>query len=388
MFRAGERRPAGPRDVDAWAATLPGLRADALDCLQTTFALVADHAHGPGSHLALGTRLGFARTEPSLDDRLAEARALLGLRVVTREADLRGPELRRLAAGLGPLYVVADAYDLWWVPYAGHSHMAHSFLLTETADGWAVVDAYRNDTEWGEARPGVWEVSPEQLDAAARHGAVAVAVSAGGRPRLDVAAALAANVARLEVAAPDIERRVAEMQEGIGDAAALERLVLEVWLLGRERALHAAWLESLAPPPVAARAAAEHVEAWQQLAAQAYVALHRARRGRPASLALAEELRRLLAADLALARRLAGDRDTSVRAAVLGAIRNTLDVDDLAIEVAPTLRDLPGFSSLRLVEVIERVERRLGVDPLADGITAGDLRDVDALCRLFARVAR
>jgi acyl carrier protein len=70
--------------------------------------------------------------------------------------------------------------------------------------------------------------------------------------------------------------------------------------------------------------------------------------------------------------------------AVLDALRDTLPLDDGAIREAATLRALPGFNSFRLVDVIDRVERRLGVQLPAE-VAADDLQDVEGLCRLFAR---
>src|SRR4051794_25024131 len=51
------------------------------------------------------------------------------------------------------------------------------------------------------------------------------------------------------------------------------------------------------------------------------------------------------------------------------------------------LRDLPSFNSFRLVDAIERVEARLGVELGPDDLGAASLRDVDSLCAAFARVA-
>ena len=151
-----------------WAAALHALQTDALDCIQTTLALVADQLHGAGTHLALGRRCRFpirrgdgdVQVQPTLEERLDEATELLGLRIAEPEGPMDGPALRRHLALNGTLDVVADAYDLPWVPYAGHRHMSHSFLL-EAGDGeYTVVDAYQNDTQWGPAGPGGHEQGP------------------------------------------------------------------------------------------------------------------------------------------------------------------------------------------------------------------------------------
>lgn len=372
-----------------WEAILRAVRADALDCLQTTFAVLADRAHGPGTHLALGARWG---DEPraTLDDRLAEAGELLGLRAVARVPGLDGPELRRLASRKGSLYVVADAYRLSWVPYAGRRHMEHSFLLTASGERLTVVDAYHNDTVYGPARPRACVLSAAEVDAAVRDGALALELQAGSLPRLDAARVLAANAARLRTAAADIERRAAETRVRLADPDGLERFVLDVWLLGRGRRLHAAWLKRDGGDAAADGAMEQRAEEWQRLAARSYVALRRAGRGRPAGPALVDELLRLVRGDVALAEQLASQSGAragpaTVRAAVVGALAVALHVDGAAIGSSASLRDLPGFNSFRLVDVIETVETRLGVELPGDGIASDDLRDVDGLCRLFAR---
>src|SRR3712207_6715024 len=98
----------------AWSPVLDGLAASALDCVQTGLAALADRYCGTGAHLALGARPGFTvSTRPGLpptleapvDQRLAEAADLTGLRVADRREGMDGPGLRRFAAGAGPLYV-------------------------------------------------------------------------------------------------------------------------------------------------------------------------------------------------------------------------------------------------------------------------------------------
>ncbi|NED54159.1 acyl carrier protein, partial [Micromonospora aurantiaca] len=138
---------------------------------------------------------------------------------------------------------------------------------------------------------------------------------------------------------------------------------------------------------------------WQQLATRSYVALRRAQAGRPAAPELADALGALIADHLAALESIAGpaagtvddaapaapDRagDDGVRAAVLGALGDTLDLDGSALRTTDVLRELPGFDSFRLVDVIDRVERRLGVEVPATALSAADLRDVGSLCAMF-----
>ncbi|GIJ80001.1 Acyl carrier protein [Micromonospora phaseoli] len=384
-----------------WTPILTGLRATALDCLQTSFALLADHAHGTGSHLALGARFefrtrerdGLVSVEATADDRAAEAVALLGLRAEGRWMQLDGQQVRRLFETGQPLYVTADAHDLPWCPYYGHEHMRHSFLATAADSGEVtVVDAYHNDTAWGLARPGVWRLPVTEFDAALAGGAHTLAVAADPAPAIHVPGMLAANAERARQARPDIVRYLASLESNLATVDGLHRFVLDVWLLGRARQLHEHWLESTRPE--AATALAGQAQRWQQLSARSYVALRRAQAGRPAVPELADALTTLLDEHLATLEAIAGSTPTTtgdtpqgadgpVRAAVLGALRETLHLDDAGLRSTDVLRDLPGFDSFRLVDVIDQVERRLGVEVPATALSAADLRDVGSLCAMF-----
>src|SRR5205807_3107968 len=174
-----------------WSPVLAGLTAPALDCVQTGLAAIADRHHGAGAHLVLGARLGFPvsavpgrppTVEVPVEQRLAEAWALAGLRVAERRDGLDGPGLRAFAAEAGTLYVVADAFTMPWTPYRGQRHMEHSFVL---APGCTVVDAYHNETQWGMARPGVWRLSAAYLDAAVGVGVSAMVNTCEKLPELE-----------------------------------------------------------------------------------------------------------------------------------------------------------------------------------------------------------
>jgi hypothetical protein len=132
-----------------------------------------------------------------------------------------------------------------------------------------------------------------------------VTLGAGPPPRLDAGAILLSNAAAMSAALADIDRYVAAARTTAGGRQALERLVLDVWLLSRSRLLHAAWLATLGDRPAAAAAAAEHAQAWLRLSALAFVAERRAQRGQAASPAVVDQLDGLLHADVQLAQRLA-----------------------------------------------------------------------------------
>jgi hypothetical protein len=391
MLKAPDSPAVHPVDDRRWGSVLTALRADALDCLQTTFALITDHAHGPGTHLALGAQWGLPSPVPSLDVRLAQARDMLGLVPVKRRRNLAGQALRRVAMPGRYLYVIADAYHLPWLPYAGRQHMEHSFLIDSAADAhsdaFVVVDPYHNDTPWGPARPGAWEVTSARIDAAMA-GAAALTVAPGSPPRLNVPAVLASNAAGLQAEA--VQQYMAGARSMASQAGALERLVLDIWVACRERLLHAVWLASLHRPPASAPEMAQLAEDWQRLAARSYIAVRRVSSGRAADAGLADELAMLLNRDVEMANQLAAEADTAVqvpehvRDAVVEALSTVLGLDPHTVKSAPTLRALPGFESFRLVEAIELAERKLDAEAAVERAGSSGLRDLDGLCRIFA----
>ncbi|MFF0750427.1 acyl carrier protein [Streptomyces sp. NPDC004267] len=384
-----------------WSPALASVRADALDCLQANLAVLADDAHGAGAHLALGAPTGFAttRTPSGLptpaagpERRLAEAEELLGLRTTARWDGVDGPRLRELLRDNAVLYVIGDAYTMPWVPYAGHDHMEHSFLLTadnhgdagDAGDGTVlVIDAYHNDTPWGSARPGVWRLPAADLDAVLATKGTALALEATAPPQLDAAAVLTANAAAMSAAGPRIDAYVTAMREAVGDPDALDALVLDVWVLGRARTLHAAWLGTV--PGVSADAAEARAQAWRRYAAHTYVAARRARRGGAVPASVIDQLDRLLRDDVETARRPAVPQAPSdPRAVVVEELTAVLGADVAGLPSGAPLRDLPQFNSFRLVDVIERVESRLGTTIDPEALREDSFDTVDTLCRLFS----
>jgi hypothetical protein len=385
-----------------WSPVLDGLTAGALDCIQTGLAALADRRHGAGTHLVLGARLGFEPTivpgrpptvEVPVARRLAEAHELAGLRVVERRDGLDGPALRRFAderPEAGPLYVVADAFTMLWTPYRGHRHMEHSLLLVPSSGDYTVVDPYHNDTEWGVARPGVWRLSSAELDAAISPDASAMVITADRLPAAEPAAVIAENARAL--AGADLERYLADLRDGSDRPGAVDALVFDIWLLGRSRLLHAAWLETVPGVPAELHAAAQgQAWEWLRLAAQSYVGLRRVRRGSELPPSVVERLAQLLAGDVEFATRLAARMapddavPAEIRETVLHAVRTVLRLDGTAARSVRTFRALPNFNSFRLVDIIEQVELTLGVVLRSEDLTVDGLRDIDSLARLFAR---
>lgn len=353
-----------------WTPVLETVRADALDCVQANLAAVADRLGGAGAHLALGAPLRF-ETEPgagrvaaSLDHRLAAADDLLGLRVEQRWEGVDGPKLRALVAEHGPLHVVADAFQLQWIPLFGRQHTDHTFILAAPN---TVVDAYHDDTAWGECRPGVWRVADAELDACVPSATV-LRLAAG--PVTSPEDVLRANAHSLAAAGPAIEEYLAAPSD----------LVLDIWLLGRSRLLHTAWLERQGLP---AGEMAAQARAWLTLASTSYVVLRRSTGGPPAS--VLDEMRELLHEDAAIAARLAGG---GIRAALVDVVGEVLRIEERSGVAGAVLRDLPNYNSLRLVEIVERAEVRLGVRLDDTDLTPQALRDVDSLCAAFERRVR
>ena len=383
-----------------WATVLAGIHADALDCLQSTVAVIADASYGSGAHLALGSRWGFPALgadgsyaiQPTVAERIEQAHQIMGFQIGEPSEPLDARSLRELA-DQASVYVVAEAYDLSWLPYARASvryrEMPHSFLLERAGDGYLIVDAYYADTQWGRARPGTWRMSAAEIDTAIGGTGIAVrmvpAESAIALDRSTVLAAIATSAAEVGRA---IEGYLAQVKSTLSGVERVERLVLDIWHVCRERLLTTRWLGD--HPAAAAVDAA--TRGWQQLAGQSYLASRRTQRGAPPNPALLEDMAERLYADLALLSEFAETATAPVaperiRVAVLAAVAEVLRLEPAEVELAGELRALPGFDSFRLVEIIDRIETGLGV-PFPSAAGAGDLVNVAGLCRLFGGQAR
>lgn len=378
------------------ADTAPGtVDWQLFDCVQVNLAILADRWHGAGTHLNLGAVLRFRPTpgpgglptvERPVGEQLAEAARTFCLAVVDRRTT-RTSEAVEPAEGR---YVVADAYHLPWVPYFGQRHMEHSFLL-ETAEGGGavVVDGYYNETPWGSARPVSRPLARAELAAAVPGPALAVTFARGdgppapARPALDLGADGVA------------ESYVAAYSEHPDRLTALDRLTLETWLLARSRKLHARFLQArgvLADDS----ATAAHVEAWESLAESVYLGYRRVERGRPE----ARELYTRLADQLHRDHEVFGsstarvpERTPAVRESVPASLRErvaavaatVLGVDPAPLLDGRPLADVPGFSSFRVVEIVERIEHELFLEFAASDLVPENLHEVDAICRIVLR---
>ena len=344
------------------------VHAQLLDCLQANLAVVADRHHGPDTHLALGAALrfrpaagpdGLPTVEPSLDGHLADAERFLGLLVTDRWRDLTPARLEALSAEHVELYVVADAYDLSWTPYYLQQNMEHSFLVSSCPAGAAITDAYRNQTPWGNAVPGRWEVDWAKLPTAGHVVALAPAATVpAATPIVDIAD----PAEYLDAYARHADR-----------AAALHRLTLETWLLTRSRKLHAAFQARTGTDAVD-----EHLREWDLLTEQTYLAARRAERGRREPAGLLDRLGRALDAD----REVFGAAPDELRDTIAGIVAEVLGTTPERVRAEPELTLLPGFDSMRLVEIVARLEQQLDVEFDPDDLLPENLHHLDGLCRL------
>ncbi|MEE1927851.1 hypothetical protein V1J52_06540 [Streptomyces sp. TRM 70351] len=297
----------------------PHLKAAAMDCVQVNLAVLSEHHHGEPVALNLGAPLRFAprfpgdalpTVEPPHGEHLAVARTMAGVDVRGTDRATPVTQAWELAGESGGThYVLADAFTLPWTPYHGHEHLEHSFLMTVTApDRVHVVDAYHNDTPYGNARPGAWEFDRDRFQRELRGTALRFGQSRTVPVRAEaVESALADNARHLAAARDDaVPRYVAAYRDHDNQREAVEALVLETWLLARSRRLHGHWL-AVTHPDSASRFSA-HADDWAAFAGHCYLAARRVRRGRDAPSDLYERLAALLSGDADHARSLAAAR--------------------------------------------------------------------------------
>ena len=284
------------------------VHAELLDCIQSNLAVFADHFHGPDSHLALGAAVrfrpvtgadGLPTVEPPFAEQIDAATEWLGLSQDLSWRDVSGQAIGELANRHGSLYVVADSFEMSWLPYFGHRHMDHSFLVEAVDDHATVIDAYLNHTPWGRAEPGRWESDWSALPPASL--VLRLTPTAGtlkAEPHVDCQSPT--DYVTAYATHPD--KRLA-----------FERLAAEAWLLARSRKLHAAFLAYRGEPGTAELRA--HLDLWDELAGRAFLAMRRVGSGRPAPENLLTDLEAALTADPAVfggtsQARVAADRRT------------------------------------------------------------------------------
>ncbi|WP_378730456.1 acyl carrier protein [Nocardia brasiliensis] len=370
----------GPAVVDRWSSSAalleiacvgaqsaePAVDPGLLDCIQVNLAVLADAAHGAGTHLWLGEQVVFRAwpgeanlptVDPPLDEQLRAARAI-GLTVVQRQGGT-GADIANSGMAQGVRYVVADAFELPWLPYHRNAHMPHSFLLTREGDRWYVVDAYQNETRWGAAAPGRWELGEQELQGISRAEVFELAPADPDPTRHDGSAT-------------PVDGYLAAYRDCPDRVRALERLTAETWLLARARKLHARFRQRTFGPP---EPAAEHLRSWDHVVEQTYLAFRRVSRGHPEPPGVLDRLAAVLADDttvFAPPPDAVRSRIADLVGAVLGVPTSGL-VDGTAFDAYPT------FGSFRLVEIIESIEDEFAVEIPAELLVPEKLRTVDDL---------
>ncbi|WP_327000861.1 BtrH N-terminal domain-containing protein [Dactylosporangium sp. NBC_01737] len=258
-----------------------GLDSDQLDCLDDNLQLLARHAGAPDHHGPFIRDWGFRDTgaapvfaREQVEDRL---RRDAGLAVTWHDP---APLSRHLARGR-PVLCIADAYAMPWLPYAGHAHMDHSFVVTGIDAGQVhIVDAYHNDTAWGPARP--TRTTVPEADLTALLGAeprTATLEPAGPPAPPPPGDTLRDNAAHIGDAGA-LRGYVERIRGHAADPDVIEEVALACWLGVRSRTRYATWLTAHHGAEAGRRFAGQVAAAWRRASEQAYIAQLRAGRGK------------------------------------------------------------------------------------------------------------
>ncbi|GAA0268331.1 hypothetical protein GCM10010302_02570 [Streptomyces polychromogenes] len=374
-----------------------------LDCVQANLAVLADHHHGPATHLRMGAETvfrprssgtgGLPTVEPTLDAHLATAARVLGLAVHAYTVGADAAEILEQAERTGEtVYVVADAFHLPWVPYHRRQHMSHSFLLSFDGTSVLVTDAYRNVTPWGEAQPGQWRMTPAEFAATLPDAAVAVLLRPVALPAAPAPSATHGGPAEVGL----YMSRYASHPDRV---EALRRLCLETWLLARTRKLAVRYRAAAGLPE--RPGTREWLRSWDALCEQVFLACRRVERGRAEPVGALDRLAGLLAAEPGHVAGPAGGREehteheegrrehdeagdgvgTALYDLVARTAATLLGTDVRTLSDSTSLDTLPGFTSFLAVELVERLETDLGIE-----FDAADLVP-EVICRLDGLVA-
>lgn len=319
------------RVAESYAPLLPRVEGAYLDCVSDDLALLLA-AYGVSDVCTpFAQDWRFDLTESGngpvrIDLPPADQDELLGQRTGWRPSwrpvtsvERDAPDWQRALGAGEPVLLVGDAFCLPWLPYAGHEHMDHGFVLTglgadDGAEGPAsdliahIADPYRNVTEWGAAEPLATRLPLGELAPALAGGRWAVLVAAPATAPTPPQHRIAANATAILAAADGggYQRFIADHQQA--ELSQLQSLSLQTWLLARNRALHARWLAGLAPelvhPSLAGRFETEINGGWQRAMEMSYIALRRVRSGRRAPGAAIAAVEAVARAEASLARSL------------------------------------------------------------------------------------
>jgi hypothetical protein len=283
----------------------------ALDCIQANLGYIGNAVHGISTEARLGSSPAFCpraagdaplpTIEPPVLAHLQAAERLLGLRHTAPRAV---PTIRDLATGLdadGWTFLIADAFELPWVPYHRQTHTGHSFVLRPGTDGVQLIDAYTNDTPWGQARPKIWTFRPDTLRTALPDvPATAVTIRPGPLPGEPATGETVRRIAGdLAEAAEDgrVETYIGAYAAHPDQAEALTRFTVETWLLARQRVALTRWLEGRRGASVDLDGLRALGGRWLEASEATYLAMRRAQRGRPVPGGVIERVGDLLESD-------------------------------------------------------------------------------------------
>jgi acyl carrier protein len=255
-----------------------------------------------------------------------------------------------------------------------------------------MLDAYHNDTPWGQARPSVRAVGAAELTAALAPTAVDVLwLDPVPLPPAPPATAEPVDAAAVEA----YLRPYRQAAGGLEQLAALSQLTLETWLLQRSRRLHAGYLVG-----AGTRGEADltgHLAGWTRVTEQVYLALRRAQRGREVPAGVLDRIAEALVADGPAfgAAPIAPAATGGTRArtadpnwpAFADVVAGVLDLPAGQLSGLASLADAPDCSSLRVVEIVERLESRFDLRFTGDELLPEHLYDIDFLLTAVARGA-
>jgi len=320
------RSETSPDAVGHWQAALAQADTDLLDCLAVNVAVLLAWHGDADVRTPFAARWlfrlrgkGTRDSRPDLppQDLADDLRELAGWELQWQSAaELAGelPAWSTTCHGGQPVLVVADAFDMPWVPYCGHEHMEHSFIIAGVGDrDLTVVDGYTNTTEWGAAQPVTSTVGrPEIAGLLAGPGRWSVVGPAGSSPAPNPARLVQDNAEQIRSAGQaGCYEAFLSHAATLVQAGDLAPVALDTWLLARSRGLHARWLDSEAaawvPAPTRRDFSATVTAAWTRAAEMSYIGLRRARSGRGVPPAVTECLRVACSAEQELANVLCHD---------------------------------------------------------------------------------
>ncbi|GAA5078436.1 hypothetical protein GCM10023336_70130 [Streptomyces similanensis] len=236
---------------------------------------------------------------PGLEERIA---ARTGLRLTwhtTRDVEDAARQWGGHLEHGRPVLVVGDAFHLPWLPYHGHQHMDHGFVV-DGAHGSLqrprnlvldVTDPYDNATRWGAAKPLSTTVTLDALAPALRGSRWGV-LHQDGPGEGKHSSAFAYMTDNLRALRSAFEEKAYRHLLGSLDEqspASWDHYSLQTWLLSRSRALHSRWLGAHADEWQALRRNGKDLpvlfdeqvtEPWKRAAQACYLAFRRTSSGK------------------------------------------------------------------------------------------------------------